>query len=100
MGRHTHDTIYVDGDPNQPVSVNDEFSGNGGATKPYDHEFMRVINEYFDGHPDYVDRGMRDHDLVDVLDGMMCEGTLTQAKGASLLWTTMGFDYDFQPDCL
>jgi hypothetical protein len=95
-------TVYVDGDPGKPVFVQgfDLIDGRGGNNDPADDEMMDVLVNYLGANPanpKYEDRGMSGIDLVDVLDGMVCRGHMTQGTGAKLLNQMMGYGYDFDP---
>lgn len=96
------ETVYVNGNPNQPVTVAgfDGIDGRGGNPSPSDDEVMDVLVNYLGdnpANPAYDDRGMSGIDLVDVLDGMVCRGHMSQGAGTKLLNQMMAYGYDFDP---
>lgn len=70
------------GDPGQSTDADDKLNG--------------VLINYLGGgvcgteSPDYQDRGMIKVDLVDVLDGLICRGHITQDQVAGIVNSAMG----------
>lgn len=81
----------------------DLFNGGGepSSTDADDHVLNDVLMNYVGGGPngdesgDYVDRGIAEVDLVDVLDGLLCRGHATESQIETLVNDAMGFGYDF-----
>ncbi len=81
----------------------DLFNGGGepSSTDADDHVINDVLIDYVGGGPngdesgDYVDRGIDEVDLVDILDGMLCRGHATETQIDTLVNDAMGFGYDF-----
>ncbi|MCY1056456.1 hypothetical protein OV142_15275 [Nannocystis sp. SCPEA4] len=77
----------------------DDVDGGGGFT-PSAHKLADVMFGYLGGGhlPENMnrdDRGLEFSDLVDVLDGMICRGHMTQAQAEPLLKDAMNYKYDF-----
>lgn len=80
----------------------DVIDGDLDSTNPFDHVIMDVVLGYLGGYGVpvnllYDDRGIPHGDIVDVLDGMMCRGHMTEIQADDLLIDVMSFEYDFMP---
>ena len=78
----------------------DLINGYLETSDPLDDAIMDVVLKYLGGqnlpaNPDYVDRGIPHSDVVDVLDGMMCRGHMSEMQATDLLHGVMSFEYDF-----
>lgn len=82
----------------------DPDNGGGGhsqSTDADDHQINDVLVTYLGGGAsgseslDYVDRGLVNVDLVDLLDGMLCMGYLSDAAADTIVNDVMDFGYDF-----
>lgn len=88
----------------QGVTVDfDNVNGQGGSQDPKNHKLMDVLFGYLGGkkHPqnsNYSDHGIEKADPVDILDGMMCRGHMTEQQADTLLHDVMNFVYDFTPN--
>ena len=86
--------------PNGVPDQFDQVEGGSFASNPASHKLLDVLFGYLGGkkhpeNPDYADRGIQDIDHVDVLDGMMCRGHMTQVQAQELLHDVMNYTYDF-----
>jgi len=82
----------------------DHFDGGGGhahSTDADDHLINDVliyyvgVDSFDDTNPDYQDRGIARVDLVDILDGMLCRGHISEAQLDEIVNGAMDFGYDF-----
>ncbi len=75
--------------------------GHGKSTDADDHQLNDVLVNYVGGgengtqSPDYQDRGLLGVDLVDVIDGMLCRGKISEDAVEALVNDAMEFGYDF-----
>ena len=86
--------------PNGVADQFDQVDGGSNLHDPASHKLLDVLFGYLGGkkhpeNPDYADRGIQDIDHVDVLDGMMCRGHMTEPQAEDLLREVMNYDYDF-----
>lgn len=99
-GPEPWDTFYpVGGGTPTDYGAFDGVDGGGGFS-PSAHKLADVMFRYLGGghlaqNPDRVDRGLENADLVDVLDGMMCRGHMTQVQAEALLEDVTNYDYDY-----
>jgi len=102
-GEPIHDWIPEGQAGTETFAPFDFFDGGGGAGSPDadDHVINEVLMDYVGGGPlgtqsgNYVDRGLTNVDLVDILDGLLCRGLATENQIDTLVNDAMGFGYDF-----
>lgn len=96
------ESVSPPGDPNNPIPYPDfdEVSGNMESQSATDDILLDVVLHYLGSQPEnpnYDDRGMWQKDLVDLLDGMVCRGHISEAGADELLHDMMDYQYDFEP---
>lgn len=100
-------TSYISNDTNteEEFGLFDHFDGGGGhfqSTDADDHKLNDVLINYLGGgiegtqSPDYEDRGLPNVDIVDVLDGMLCRGHMSEADVNLIV--NFAMDFGYEPD--